>query len=110
MCCSSTCASCVNQIQCAKCITGYSLNTTANLCYMSGSCNQMTCNNCSTQSTCNSCIGGYYLNQYTYQCSSCSTACLSCTSSTLCTACSEMYYLNGNICSPCPPNCYQCLS
>ncbi len=82
-CCASTCTNCVNQTQCMACASGYQLNSSSNLCYLSNSCNQSTCNSCSG-STCSSCAQGNYLSQYTYQCLSCPPSCLSCTGSDNC--------------------------
>lgn len=87
-CCAPTCATCVNQLQCTQCQPSYTLNSSANLCYLTNSCLQMTCNQCSsTTNVCTSCSAGYYLDQYTYVCGACPNACVACTAASVCTQC-----------------------
>lgn len=89
--------------KCNKCFGGYALNTAANTCDVSLSCN--------TASTCTTCAQGYTLSAG--RCVACSLPanCASCspTSSTTCVKCNKGFYLNAaNACTTCFTNCIGC--
>ena len=55
------------------------------------------------------CIEDYFYSDLTAECIHCKDECLTCTTETHCTSCAVGYYLEGENCKVCDPDCTECV-
>ncbi len=97
-----------NTTQCTGCSSGYTYNSTTNMCVFTCPAN---CQACSSPSVCTNCVAGFYTASNN-TCSQCQvTGCSSCSNNgATCTACFTGFYVIQGECKTCPGYCSSCTS
>lgn len=104
MSCLSNCMSCIDNVTCAKCLSGFYLSPAKNQCLVN--CDS-SCQSCmaDSPSTCTLCYAGSFFNA-----GKCMTDLL-CNKTQSCTTCTDLYAINNGYCYACnvkDSNCASC--